>query len=716
MNTSVVPPTGRVKLSPVAGADDILAGLDDQQRVAALAVDGPVLILAGAGSGKTRTITHRIAYASAIGAQRPDRGLAVTFTAKAAGQMRARLAALDVSQVAVSTFHAAALRQLRHFWPIAVGGPAPQLVNGKAQHLAQAAASLGLPRDRVLLRDLAAEVEWAKVSRLRRDDYAAAAEQARRVAPGGLTHAEVAAIFGAYADALADQGLMDFEDVLLLTLALLNERPDIADQVRQRYRWITVDEFQDVSAVQQALLQAWLGESDQVCVVGDPGQTIYTFAGASAHYLQEFTTWFPSATVVPLARTYRCSPQIAAAANRLLGARRTDDQRRVLRLTSQQADGPHVQVRATADDIAEAESIASAVAVWRDAGIPLREIAVLVRINAATAPIEDALAEAGIPYLIAGGERFFARTEVKEAILRLRGAAHGPGSGRLTEDVGDVLAAMAFLSADPPPGRGAARERWESLAALWTLACDLAARDARATLSNLVADLERRAAMEAEPVAEGVSIATLHAAKGLEWDAVWIAGMQEGTLPISYADTVQRVEEERRLCYVGITRARRELVLSWSAGRGGDRTGTRTPSRFLRDLSIGNAVVGDLPQPQSGPRRAPKRGRQPTLGRCRTCGKGLPTATERALQRCRTCPERIDLRLLERLQVWRQDQVAATGAPAYTVVTDLTLRAIAELRPTSEDDLLSISGMSEAKAARYASAVLAIVKRTDDQE
>ena len=698
-------------------AEQLLQGLDEQQRRAASAVDGPVLILAGAGSGKTRTITHRIAYAAAVGAQRPERGLAVTFTAKAAGQMRSRLADLGVAGVAVMTFHAAALRQLRHFWPTAVGGIAPQLVPAKAGYLAEAAGSLGLPRDRTLIRDLASEIEWAKVSRVARDDYAARATAAGRQPPGGLTQAQVAAVHRAYSELLASRGLIDFEDVLVLTTALLNDRPDLGDQVRQRYRWITVDEYQDVSPIQHALLRVWLGDSDQVCVVGDPGQTIYTFAGASASYLASFRREHPQAVTVALEQSYRSSPQIIAAANRLLAPSRRSAALPPLRLTSQQPAGAPPRIHACADDIAEAEAAAEQVLRWRDAGIPLRQIAVLVRINAATAPIEDALAEAGIGYVVTGGQRFFSRPEIREAVVRLRGAANSEASsGRLPEDVAEVLVAMGFLGAAPPTGRGAARERWESLAAVSALAHDLAAADGAATLADLVAELDRRSALEAEPVADGVVVTTLHAAKGLEWDAVWIAGLQDGTVPISYADTDEHIEEERRLCYVGMTRARRELVLSWSAARSGERGIRRRPSRFLGDIADGTQDAGawlavggseaPSPRPPSGRRK-----RGVALGRCRICGKGLPTPAERAVRRCRTCPEDLDAELLQQLLSWRAQQVAPTGAPAYTVFTDLTLRAIAELRPRSIVDLRTISGVGPAKAERYGDSLVAMVAR-----
>ncbi len=698
----------------MAGVAQILAGLDERQRMAATAVEGPVLILAGAGSGKTRTITRRIAYAAAVGAQRPDRGLAVTFTAKAAGQMRARLSALDVTGLSAMTFHSAALRQLRHFWPSAVGGPAPGLIAAKAPYLAEAAASLGLSRDRSLIRDLAAEIEWAKVSRLRPDDYPSAAGSAGRTPPGGMTGSEVASVYRAYGALLAEQGRMDFEDVLSLTVGLLNDRPDIADQVRQRYRWITVDEYQDVSALQQSLLECWLGESDQICVVGDPGQTIYTFAGASTEYLAGFRRTYPRATVVPLEQSYRCSPEIITIANKLLAQSWQSAQHPQLRLTSRQPHGPRPRIVACSDDLAEAEQVAAGVARWRAEGIAAREIAVLVRSNAATVPIEEALAGAGVPYVVTGGERFFARPEIREAVLRLRGAAKAAAapdrSPGLTADVAEVLAAMGFLAAAPPGGRGAARERWESLAALATLASDLVERNPEAGLRELVMELQRREELQAEPVADGVSIATLHAAKGLEWDAVWIAGLQEGTLPISYATTAAAVAEERRLCYVGITRARRELALSWAAHRVGERGSRRASSRFLQDIGEGEAILGSGLEAQIGqPRPVAEPRRHPRLARCRICGKGLPTPSEKAMARCRNCPADIDAALLEQLRQWRASLVAASGAPPYTVFTDMTLQAIAELRPMTDEDLVQISGVGRAKAERYGPALLTMV-------
>jgi DNA helicase-2/ATP-dependent DNA helicase PcrA len=421
-----------------------------------------------------------------------------------------------------------------------------------------------------------------------------------------------------------------------------------------------------------------------------------------------FRARYRQAAVVELPRTYRCSPQIADIANRILAGQGEG----VLRLRSMTEPGPLPQVLPFEDELAESAAIADRIRQWLQDGVALRGIAVLVRTNAGTAPVEDALAEAGIGYVVTGGQRFFARPEIREATARLRGAANVPEGADpepLLVAVAEVLAAVGFLAADPPTGRGAVRERWESLAALSSLAADLAATRPQARLADLVAELDRRAAMEAAPVSDGVTITTLHGAKGLEWDAVWIAGVQEGTLPISYADTPDRVAEERRLLYVGTTRAKQHLVLSWSQSRGGDRAGRRSPSRFLRAAGLVAAGSGAEAGPAQRPRGA-RRGSQ--LGRCRICGKGLPTPAERALARCRTCPTGIDADLFDRLKRWRSEQAAATGAPAYTVCTDLTLQALAEQRPTTPEGLLAISGIGPVKLERYGEALLALLAPT----
>ena len=706
-------------------ATDPLAGLDEDQRVAATAVSGPVVIIAGAGAGKTRTVTSRIAHAVATGAQPADRGLAVTFTTKAAGEMRQRLAALGVTGVQASTIHSAALRQLRHFWPSVVGGSPPQIIASKFPLVAEAAASCGVGQDRSLIRDIASEIEWSKVTRVAAEAYPAAVEAARRAIPGGLTPAELAKVYAAYGDITAQRGVMDFEDVLLLTVAMLEDQPAVADQVRSRYRWFTVDEYQDVSRVQHDLISAWLGERDELCVVGDPGQTIYSFAGATSHYLRDFTKRFPHASSVTLVRTYRCSPQITSCANALLAAGSREGGG--LRLKSQVDPGPEVEVTALRTDADEADHVAEQIRNLIASGQAAQQIAVLFRTNAASVNLEESLAESGIAYTVRGGERFFERPEVREAVTRLRGAA---AEGRLrppdqetasmdsaaAEDgpplaraVAETLAAMSFDVRTPPAGRGAQRDRWENLAAIWSLAATMAEADRLVDMAGLVAELDRRATLQAAPGAHGVTLASLHAAKGLEWDVVFLVGLSEGNLPIVHADTPPRIEEERRLLYVGVTRARQRLLLSRARQHAGG--GRRRPSRFLEDLGRPELASGEQPRSSTtrgrGSSKATRRRRGP--GRCRICGKGLVTAPERALLRCRTCPDDIDPELLDELRAWRLDESRRRSAPAYTVFTDTTLQAVAEQRPATLEALADIPGVGPVKLERYGEILLVMV-------
>ena len=303
----------------------VLDGLDPEQRLVAEALTGPVVVLAGAGTGKTRAITHRIAHAVQTGTHAAGNGLAVTFTNRAAGEMRQRLAELGVPSVSVRTFHAAALSQLRYFWPTAVGGQFPDLVSSKAALVGQACRELGLPSGRPLVRDLAAEIEWAGSTMVSAGDYATAAAAAGRLPVGSgdsvIDLPGIARVMSAYQDVKSQAGAIDFEDVLLLMVALIGDRPDIADAIRAQYRWFTVDEYQDITPAQDRLLSGWLGERDDVCVVGDASQTIYSFAGASPDALGEFARRWPNATEVRLDRCYRCTPEIVAVANSVIRAR-----------------------------------------------------------------------------------------------------------------------------------------------------------------------------------------------------------------------------------------------------------------------------------------------------------------------------------------------------------------------------------------------------------
>jgi len=617
-------------------AEALLAGLDPEQRDVALAGRGPVCVLAGAGTGKTRAITHRIAYAAAAGMINPAHVLALTFTVRAAGELRGRLRQLGretgpgigpeigpeigIAQVRASTFHAAALRQLNYFWPQVVGGRPPQLVDSKASLVREAAkrvrVRLGSPPSGTAegaasgtLADAAAEIEWAKVTQVRPDGYPAAAAAAGRAPVAGADN--LAAVYAAYEELRRERHLIDFESVLELTAAILIDSRVAADQVRDTFRHFVVDEYQDVNPLQKLLLDAWLGDRDDLCVVVDPHQVIYSFTGATPSYLTGFTAEFPGATVVRLVRDYRSTPQVVAVANDLM---RPASAGAHVPLAAQRPPGPRPVLTQYPDDTAEAAGLAVQVQALTAARVPIREIAVLVRVNADTERFERALAQAGVPYVIRGAERFYERPVVRQALVLLRGAARGeaasaPGPGdTLPSSVRHVLTGIGLTptGASPggsggmgPPGRegvsrapvgspgGAARENAESLAAIAQLADEMHAARPDATLADFSAELTQRAELGHAPAVDGVTLASMHAAKGLEWDAVLLPGLVEGLMPIVHARTPDAIEEERRLLYVAVTRAREHLHLSWSAARAPGGRGGRQRSRFLDDVRLG---------------------------------------------------------------------------------------------------------------------------------
>lgn len=701
-------------VEPPQDADAVLEGLDPEQREVATALQGPVCVLAGAGTGKTRAITHRIAYGVRAGILPPASVLAVTFTNRAAGEMRGRLRQLGATGVQARTFHSAALRQLQYFWPRAVGGELPRLLERKVQLVAEAAARCRIKLDRNELRDVSGEIEWSKVSRTVPEDYPAMIAKSGRDAP--RDPAEIARIFGLYEQLKRDRSVMDFEDVLLLTVGVLQDRPDIAETVRGQYQHFVVDEYQDVSPLQQRLLELWTGDRDSLCVVGDASQTIYSFTGATPDHLLDFRTRHPDATVVKLVRDYRSTPQVVHLANGLLAqaAGRAAEHR--LELVSQREAGPDPVYTEYADEPAEAEGTARRIRELIDSGVPASGIAVLYRINAQSEVYEQALADVAVPYQLRGAERFFERPEVREAGIALRGAARAGGNDALLEDaVGLPSQVRAVLTSrgwttEPPAGSGAARERWESLAALVRLAEDFARARPQGTLGDLVTELDERANAQHAPTVEGVTLASLHSAKGLEWDAVFLVGLTEGMMPITYAKTDAQVEEERRLLYVGVTRARRHLSLSWALSRSpGGRAGRR-PSRFLNGLRPGSGAAGTRSAGggggvERGGGRSRKR-RGPV--RCRVCGRTLTDPGELKLMRCEDCPSDLDEELYERLREWRSGQAKQLGQPAYCVFTDKTLMAIAETVPDGEADLARISGVGARKLQRFGSDVLAL--------
>ncbi|WP_199819825.1 ATP-dependent DNA helicase UvrD2 [Streptomyces sp. NRRL S-118] len=695
-------------------ADAVLDGLDPEQREVATALHGPVCVLAGAGTGKTRAITHRIAYGVRAGIIAPASVLAVTFTNRAAGEMRGRLRQLGAGGVQARTFHSAALRQLQYFWPKAVGGELPRLVERKIQLVAEAAARCRIRLDRNELRDTTGEIEWAKVTQTVPGDYPAAVAKAQRDAP--RDPAEIGQIYAMYEQLKRDRGVIDFEDVLLLTVGILQDRHDIAEQIRRQYQHFVVDEYQDVSPLQQRLLDLWLGDRDSLCVVGDASQTIYSFTGATPDHLLNFRTRHPNATVVKLVRDYRSTPQVVHLANGLLGQARGRAAEHRLELISQRDPGPEPAYTEYADEPAEAEGTARRIRDLIAAGVPAGEIAVLYRINAQSEVYEQALADAGVPYQLRGAERFFERAEVREAGVALRGAARAGGNDPLLDDAGDLPSQVrAVLSTkgwttEPPAGSGAVRDRWESLAALVRLAEDFARARPDAGLGDLVAELDERAAAQHAPTVQGVTLASLHAAKGLEWDAVFLVGLTEGMMPITYAKTDEQVEEERRLLYVGVTRARLHLSLSWALSRSPGGRASRRPTRFLAGLRPGSSLPGARTPGGSGGIERGSGGRRKRRGpvQCRVCGTTLTDAGEMKLMRCEDCPSDMDEALYERLRDWRSEQAKQLGQPAYCVFTDKTLMAIAEAVPSTDGELAAISGVGARKLDRFGTDVLAL--------
>ena len=369
----------------------MLAGLDAQQRAVATSFGAPVAVLAGAGTGKTRAITHRIAYGAFSGALDPGRTLAVTFTTKAAGELRHRLAELGVPQVQARTFHSAALRQIRYFWPRVQGVELPQVTGSTFSLIAEAARGLGVPIDTPLLRDLAAEISWTKVSNIATDRYPELAARAGRQV-SGLNHDKVCGVLTRYEQVKKRHQLIDFDDILLCAIALLHQHPEVAAQVRDQYRHFTVDEYQDVSPVQRTLLELWMADQTDVCVVGDVNQAIHTFAGAQPSYLTNFAREHPGAITLKLETNYRSTPQVLDAANALIG--------RGLRLRPTRQDGPGVLVASAADEQIEAAEVAQWLVGEHDGGLAWRELGVLYRINAQAEALEEELQLLGVPYQV----------------------------------------------------------------------------------------------------------------------------------------------------------------------------------------------------------------------------------------------------------------------------------------------------------------------------
>ena len=674
-----------------------LSVLDEDQRVAAEAPRGPVCILAGAGTGKTRTITYRIANLIDRGQVAPNRVLAVTFTKRAAGEMRDRLTAMGIGGVQARTFHSAAMRQLQYFWPQIAGDLPWRVLDNKFPIVARATRAAGLDTGKEMVRDLLSEIEWAKSSVIGPEDYVQRIADSPRTPPADAQ--KVAQVYRFYEEAkTSPEGmLIDYDDLLIHVAGALENAPAVAEEFRAQYQSFVVDEYQDVTPLQQRVLEAWLGTRDDLTVVGDANQTIYSFTGATPDYLLNFSRTYEHATVVKLQRDYRSTVEITELANTVIGKATGRIAGTRLQLEGMRGHGPEPQFNGYDDEPAEARAVAQKVRKLLNDGVPAREIAILYRINAQSAAFEAALADEGIVYQVRGGEGFFQRAEIREAFAQLLRASKRTD---LPDDpVRIARAALAPLGLTPEEPEGAkARERWQSLSALVDLIEEIVRTREASTMAEVLGSLRRRAEAKQPPAVDGVTLASLHAAKGLEWDAVFLVGLVEKTLPISHALKAgdEQIEEERRLFYVGVTRAREHLHMSWSLARQEGGHKNRTRSRFL------DGLVPELEVEQS-PQRL-KRAK-----RCRVCGNQLGTPAEKSLGRHEECEPNFDEAVYAALKRWRLDVSRAAGQPAFVVFTDATLMSIAEAMPADERELLGVSGVGPVKVDNYGAGVLEVL-------
>lgn len=674
--------------------------LDDDQRAAATAPRGPVAIIAGAGTGKTRTITYRIAHLIDQGFATTNSVLALTYTSRAAGEMRDRLASMNIGGVQAMTFHAAARRQLRYFWPQIAGDVKWKLLDSAFPVVARAARSVTNTPSKDTIRDLLNEIEWAKSSLLGADGYAAYVDSIDRTPP--LPAEQVAEVYRRYEQLkTSDEGMhLDFSDLLLHVAGAMENAPAVAEEFRQRYRTFVVDEYQDVTPLQQRVLEGWLGDRDDLTVVGDANQTIYSFTGATPQYLLDFSRHFPNAHVVKLQRDYRSTPQVTTLANQVIGAAKGRIAGTRLELQGMREPGPEPIFREFESDPAEAREIAGQILTLLDQGVPAKEIAVLYRINAQSAVLEQALADAGIAYQVRGGTSFFENRVIVDAMQQLIRA--NLQNDLPPDPVAIARAALAPLGYSTQEPDGAQeRERWQLLRAFVDLVEDIVQLRNTDSLEVVLGELRRRAADKQPPAVDSVTLVTLHAAKGLEWDAVFLAGLTEGLLPFRYAIDAgdEQIEEERRLFYVGITRARKHLALSWAPARQEGGRASRKRTRFLDGL----VAQSTSEEPSAARVRKTKK--------CRVCREALTTPGEKVVGRHAECESPGNEDLFGQLRGWRARVAREEQVPAYIIFSDATLQAISEALPTTVDELYAISGIGQKKAELFGQDLLDIVRQ-----
>jgi DNA helicase II / ATP-dependent DNA helicase PcrA len=672
----------------------LLDDLNPAQHAAVTSAAAPLCILAGAGSGKTRVLTRRIGYRVATSSADPRHVLALTFTRKAAGELNTRLRALGLRDtVAAGTFHSVAYAQLRSRWADRNITP-PTLLDRKVGFVARLAPA------RVQAVDVVGEIEWAKARRIPPESYVDEAERATRTPP--VDPYDVARIYADYEDAKQRRRMVDFDDLLRLAIRDLTDDREFAAAQRWRFRHLFVDEFQDVNQLQFDLLRSWLGERTDLCVVGDPNQAIYAWNGADARYLGDLGRWFPGVELVELADNYRSSPQILAAANAVLAPSRP----RSSPLRANRPDGALPVINAYPADSAEAAGVARNIRDRHAPGSQWSSQAVLVRTNAQGLLIAEALQAAGIPHRVRGGTALLDQAEVKTALSGLR-RHHGPFSAAVADLAATIDGSDDTTDASGPVGdtSDAVAERRANLEMLVRLADDYQRIDPAPSASAFVEWLRATVSSE-EPDRDAVDITTFHAAKGLEWPVVHLAGLEQGLVPIGHAKTDAALAEERRLFYVAVTRAERELVCSWAQQRTfGQRTRAREPSPYLHAFEVAAAAT------TGASRATPDWPAFIRADRARLAATTPPKGARQAGRRRGTGPDLgpADLAVFEALKAWRATKARAANVPAYVIFNDATLVAIAESRPGTPRDLLALPGIGPVKVERHGPEVLAVV-------